>query len=140
MPSQQLPSWMCEVRQSDGRGKVANQDAGHAVFRFPLFVLSHISRVSDQDIVPSQSEMAEIKEMLKKQQEQMNQLSTHLLQLQNSPRWSQPPNNGPVISRRCQQPGHFARNCENERVAFQQQRPQSRPMQRSAVQNPPSEN
>ena len=41
-------------------------------FSVPSIYATHISRVSDQGIVPSQSEMAEIKEKLKKQQEQIN--------------------------------------------------------------------
>lgn len=124
--------WEREGIQPEGRPRS---------FSVPSICATHTSRLSDKtNSLPPQIEMAEIKEMLKTQQEQINQLSAHLLQLQNSPRWSQPLHNGPLICKRCQQPGHFARNCDNERVPSQQQRPQSRTMPRSAAQNQPLEN
>lgn len=71
---------------------------------------------------PPASELSEMKEMLKRQQEQLNQLTQSLRQLQSAPQHSRPPNRGPVICRRCQQPGHFARECEGVRAA-----PRARP-------------
>lgn len=64
------------------------------------------------------SEMGELREMLKLQQEQLNQLTQNIARLQgphSRPR-TQPFCSGPIICRRCQKPGHFARECEGERV------------------------
>lgn len=66
---------------------------------------------------PSQTgELHEVKEMLKLQQEQLNRLTNTLAQLQTGQQRHHPPYRGPVICRRCQQPGHFARECEGGRV------------------------
>ncbi|KAI2643757.1 Modulator of apoptosis 1 [Labeo rohita] len=70
---------------------------------------------------PEKSEMGELREMLKLQQEQLNQLTQSVARLQaphSRPR-TQPFRSGPVICRRCQKPGHFARECEGERVISQ---------------------
>lgn len=64
----------------------------------------------------SRSELAELKEMLKQQQEQLNQLSGCLIALQNAPRPSFRHGKQSVICRRCQKPGHFARECDGVRV------------------------
>ena len=65
------------------------------------------------------SEMAELREMMRQQQEQLNQLSQTVLALQNPRRQPPPHRNGPVICRRCERPGHFARNCHNDRAVPQ---------------------
>lgn len=69
---------------------------------------------------PGNSEMADLKQMLLKQQEQLNQLTQGLLALQTAP-W--PPANlqrpARVICRRCQKPGHYARECGNSQVDSQ---------------------
>ncbi|XP_023815430.1 uncharacterized protein LOC110015877 [Oryzias latipes] len=92
--------------------------------------------------VPPVSELSEIKEMLRLQQEQILQMSQDLLRLQNPSQASRPPRRGPIICRRCQQPGHFAQDCDGVRVA-----PSARPVsptQRSRQRNnntpSPSEN
>lgn len=83
---------------------------------------------------PSQmSELSEMKEMLKLQQEQLNQLTQSLSRLQSSHQRSRPSYRGPVICRRCQQPGHFARECDGARTAPRTQ--PSLPAQQSSQQS-----
>lgn len=72
--------------------------------------------VQGGDSSPKNSEMRELREMLKLQQEQLNQLTQSFARLQGPNSRTQPFRGGPVICRRCQKPGHFARECEGERV------------------------
>ncbi|KAL2076367.1 hypothetical protein ACEWY4_027368 [Coilia grayii] len=62
------------------------------------------------------SEFKELKEMLKRQQDQLNQLTHTVASLQGGSSHNRPRRGGPVICLRCQQPGHFARECDGERV------------------------
>lgn len=66
--------------------------------------------------LPQASELQEVKQMLKLQQEQLNSLTETLAQLQMNQQRNHPPYRGPVICRRCQQPGHFARECRGGRA------------------------
>ena len=59
------------------------------------------------------SELSELKDMLRRQQEQLNQLSQSVATLQ---RPYQRPRGNPIICRLCQQPGHFAQDCDGPRV------------------------
>lgn len=81
------------------------------------------------------SELAELKEMLKKQQEQLDQLTRNVSSLQNVPRSFHPTstvNRGSVICRKCQQPGHFACECSSlSRVNRSPSRPSQPVVQRS---------
>lgn len=65
---------------------------------------------------PNLSEMGELREMLKAQQKQLNQLTHNFARFQEFSSRDHSPRYGPVIYRRCQQPGHFARDCEGPRV------------------------
>lgn len=75
------------------------------------------------------TETAELKDMLLKQQEQLNQLTQSLLALQAiSCPPVQPRRSNSVICRRCQKPGHYARECPNGRVNPQSNQPRTPPV------------
>lgn len=76
------------------------------------------------DHSPHSSEMSELREMLKLQQQQLTQLTQSVAQLRDQSRRGRPFRNSSVICRRCQKPGHFAAECDGERV------PPSSPMLR----------
>lgn len=65
---------------------------------------------------PQVSELSEVREMLKLQQEQLNQLAQSISRLQSSHQPTRSSHRGPLICQRCQQPGHFARECDGVRV------------------------
>lgn len=69
---------------------------------------------------PPVSEVSEMREMLKRQQEQLNQLTESIARLQDSNWRSRPSRADPVICRRCKQPGHFARECDGVRAPYTQ--------------------
>lgn len=65
---------------------------------------------------PSQSEVSEMKELLKRQQEQLDRLTQSIALLQTeSSRSHSPHRPAPVICHRCHRPGHMARNCRGSR-------------------------
>lgn len=82
----------------------------------------------DPPRTPPPSEVSEIKEMLKlqqeqlrRQQEQLQQLTQNLVHLQRPDMRGRSSRNGPLICRRCQQPGHFASECDGVRVSSRSQ-------------------
>lgn len=98
---------------------------------------THVSTTSNPSSIGNHSaEIAEIKEPLKRQQEQLSQLWEQLSRLQNPPK-RPPVQHNQVVCRRCQQPGHFASHCDNECV---EPRPQSHFRQRIGSQQQLSEN
>ena len=61
---------------------------------------------------PQSLEFAEVMGMLKRQQEQLNQLTQTVASLRGTQPPSRPPRGAPLTCWRCQQPGHLARECE----------------------------
>lgn len=78
--------------------------------------------------VPSTTalELAELRAMLKEQQGQIQELTQAVRACQNPPRQPFAQRN-PIICNRCQQPGHFSRDCDGERVRPQPQVQRSHP-------------
>lgn len=103
-----------------------------------VFGAQYVVKSVPQQLVsdPRASELAELREMLKLQQEQLNKLTLHVSHLQNSQQRRHSLPRGPITCLRCQQPGHIARECDGIRV---QVRPQpSRLAAASPNRQPPS--
>ena len=66
--------------------------------------------------ITPRSEFGELRELLNRQQGQIDQLTQALTSLQQSSRPNRPSVSARVICHRCQRPGHLARECEGERV------------------------
>lgn len=64
----------------------------------------------------SRSEIGKLRELLQRQQEQLNQLTQAVASLQPPKPVDRSTHKASAICRRCQRPGHFARECRNERV------------------------
>lgn len=62
------------------------------------------------------TEVKEMKDMLTKQQDQINLLTQTIALLQAPPTRHPSPPRDPIICQRCQQPGHYARDCDGPRV------------------------
>lgn len=87
-------------------------------YSVPSYCALHRSQNSRTELedVAKASDLSEIKEMLVKQQEQINLLSQNILLLQSTSRFPQQNRTALIICRRCQKPGHIARNCDQPRV------------------------
>ena len=111
---------MLEVRaeairwEREGRPNDAARGRSHSV---PSLCAMQCTRQPQQSIpAPSVvSEMAELRAIVLKQQEQINQL-INLNRSQPPPRPARSSRPFTVICRRCQKPGHYARECQNECV------------------------
>lgn len=77
---------------------------------------SSVQHVNMSPANVSKSEIAELKAMLLKQQEQLNHLTQGLLALQTTSKSSAQARAPNVVCRRCLKPGHYARECVNERA------------------------
>lgn len=67
-------------------------------------------------IPPQGLELAEMREVLRLQQEQLNKLTQSMSALQDSHLRRPVARRGPLICRHCQQPGHYASEREGVRV------------------------
>lgn len=85
---------------------------------------------------PGNSELAELRDMLKGQQAQLTKLTQSFARLQAPPLRGQSSRQGLVICRRCQKPGHFARDCDEERVPSRPQLPSHSIPLRTGVRQP----
>lgn len=70
---------------------------------------------------PRASELKELREMLKLQQEQLNKLTQCVSHFQGSQQRNHSLPRRPIICLRCQQPGHIARECDGVRVPVRPQ-------------------
>ncbi len=70
------------------------------------------------------SELSELREMLRRQQQQIDRLTQTIAHSQNTFPRGRASGPSQLICRRCQQPGHFARECDGDR---RPPRPPSRP-------------
>lgn len=76
---------------------------------------------------PPVSELSEVRAVLKLQQEQLHQLTQSVARWQSSTRRSPSPYNSSIICRQCQQPGHFERESDGERVPARAPEPATAP-------------
>lgn len=99
--------------EREGSPKVRENDSSASV------CIVRASRATSQvgDSLSTREQISELVAVVQKQQEQINQLTQGLLALQAS---SQPTraSRPAVVCRRCQKPGHYARDCDNERVTL----------------------
>ncbi|XP_048846250.1 uncharacterized protein LOC125717401 [Brienomyrus brachyistius] len=110
--------WEREGTPFGGRGRSLSIPAAYGI-SYGLQGQSY----SAPRVVAANREFLELKDLLTQQQEQINLLTRSVSLLQASKQVRHP--HGPVICRRCQQPGHFARNCEGPRVSGPRDPPSS---------------
>ena len=97
---------------------------------------------------PVATEVTELKELMKTQQQQMREQQQQMreqlqqwrefsqtLLARGPPQWTPGPS-GSFTCRRCRQPGHYAQDCDNERVT---QDPRPNPPARPARRQPPQQ-
>lgn len=99
--------WEREGRPNDsGRGRS---------YSVPSLCAMHYSRSSSKvEAAPTtqpNAELVELKEMLLKQQQQINNLTQSIASLAVPQRPMRSNRQSPIICRRCQQAGHYARDC-----------------------------
>lgn len=102
--------WECKDTPGGVRGRSHSVPLAH-VFECSV----QEGALSGVDHSPQCSEISELREMLKLQQ-QLTQLTQSVAQLRNQPCCVQPFRRGSVLCRSCQNPGHFAGKCDREHV------------------------
>lgn len=112
---------MLEVRGEAMRWELEGLPAGMQGWSNSVpsaFRIQYAMRSGPQmETTPTRSEVSEMKELLKKQQEQLDLLTRSIALLQTSaPQRSRSPHRGPIICQQCLQPGHYARDCDGPRV------------------------
>ncbi len=112
--------WELEGRPGGGGGGRSRSHSVPLAHGFQYGVQGGASSSGDSS---QRSEMSELREMLKIQQEQFTQLAKNVALLHESPRGTHVIRNDSVVCRRCQKRGHFASECDGERVPFHSPRP-----------------
>lgn len=114
---------ICVSQRLSRCGMFAYEEPRGRSYSDPSYSAMHFSE-DRAPTSPNNTEMAELKHMLQKQQVQLNQLTQGLLALQAA---SVPPVKAicttTVICRHCHRLGHYARECHNEHVNSQVQQP-----------------
>lgn len=129
--------WEQEGMPGGGRGR---SHSVPSVFGFQHTAQGSHHSHSRAGSSPFSSELGELKEILRNQQEQLNQLSRSLAALNHAPKANFNQRKKTIICRRCQQPGHFARECTGEYVAPQAQlAPVTTPSSSNHRQCPPNQ-
>lgn len=91
-------------------------------YSVPSYSIQHTGHEKVRNNV-SGSELAELRELLKHQQVQLDQLTQELRASQTTTRPRNLQRKSQIICRRCQKAGHFAKDCDNERVVVPSARP-----------------
>lgn len=123
--------WEREGMPGAARGRSHSLPSAHAI-QYGVQGGSHSPAAN----LSQGAELSELKEMLKRQQNQLNQLTQSMASLQGAHPPRRPLRNHTVICRRCQQPGHYARECDREWVPSHLQSP-SRTVPFSSSNRPP---
>ena len=108
---------LLEVREEAVHWERAGRSEGvrHPNYSIPPTLGVQYAEHGSGDL-PRCLELSELTEMLKQQQEQLNQLMQVMAPLSDTHRHHHLTQTGPVICRRCQQPGHLARKCNGRQA------------------------
>lgn len=105
-----------EAIRWEREGGSAGMGSGHTMSAFCSTQTSSLQpQFQCSPATGTSSQLAALTALVQKQQEQLDQITQTLAAMQR-PTASQPGHRSSVVCRRCQRPGHYARDCENERV------------------------
>lgn len=119
-PELSLLDVRAEAIRWEREGRPANSSKHRLSSPFCAVQTSGVQRPVEGPSSSSTAEqLAALTALVQKQQEQLGQLTQAVMTMRTppAPRPSRPSRSSSVICRRCQQSGHFARECENERVS-----------------------